>query len=101
MAAAEPTPAAESSQTEVKKTEKKEQKAKQAKDTATAKAATEASAAAESSVKRSRQVLVFGVPVDMNKKQFRAIATKAFRKTDVDLLKEVCVLMQRAWTHLL
>ena len=53
----------------------------------------EASLAAESSVKRSRQVLVFGVSVDVNKKQFRAMATKAFRKTDVDLLKEVTNLL--------
>lgn len=63
----------------------KEQKpAKAAKQVANKEAAAE-----ESHIKRSRQVLVFGVPVDLNKKQFRAITTKGFRKTEVDLLKEV------------
>lgn len=51
-----------------------------------------AAAADAAHVKRSRQVLVFGVSVDVNKKQFRAIATKGFRKTDVDLLKEVLII---------
>ena len=41
-------------------------------------------------IKRSRQVLVFGVPTDLNKKHFRAIAVKG-RKTEVELLKEVCI----------
>jgi hypothetical protein len=39
-------------------------------------------------VKGSRQVLVFGVSTDLNKKHFRAVAVKG-RKTDVDILKEV------------
>lgn len=43
------------------------------------------------SIKKSRQVLVFGIPMDINKKHFRALATKGFRKTEVDLLKEVNV----------
>lgn len=51
-------------------------------------AGTEA-ASSEPTVKRSRQVLVFGVSMDVNKKHFRAIGTKGHRKTEVELLKEV------------
>lgn len=50
--------------------------------------AKKADAAAAAVVKGSRQVLVFGVSTDMNKKHFRAVAVKG-RKIDVDILKEV------------
>lgn len=47
------------------------------------------------SIKKSRQVLVFGIPMDINKKHFRALATRESKKTDVDLLKEVRTILVR------
>lgn len=65
-----------------KKQQKKHSKAKQDKSD-------ECSVVGGDSIKKSRQVLVFGIPVDINKKHFKALATRGFKKTEVDLLKEV------------
>jgi hypothetical protein len=43
----------------------------------------------EMGIKKSRQVLIFGVSMDVNKKHFKALGVKASRKTEVELLKEV------------
>ena len=41
-------------------------------------------------INRSRQILVFGVPVDVNKKQFKLIISKVARKgSEVELIKQV------------
>lgn len=42
----------------------------------------------DGSVRKSRQVLIFGIPMDVTKKHFRAISTRGYKKTEVDLLKE-------------
>lgn len=65
---------------------------------AAAKAKVEAAAPAadthDGSVRKSRQVLIFGIPMDITKKQFRAISTRGYKKTEVDLLKEVHNIIQ-------
>lgn len=48
-----------------------------------------ADGASEASIKRSRQILVFGIPVDINKKAFKMTVSKISKKTDVELIKEV------------
>eukprot|EP01034_Spumella_vulgaris_P022073 gene22073-28168_t len=45
-------------------------------------------AASEASIKKSRQILVFGIPVDINKKAFKMSVSKISRKADVELIKE-------------
>ncbi len=41
-------------------------------------------------INRSRQILVFGVPIDVNKKQFKLIISKVARKgSEVELIKQV------------
>ena len=42
----------------------------------------------DGSVRKTRQLLIFGIPVDITKKHFRALATRGSKKTEVDLLKE-------------
>lgn len=43
----------------------------------------------EASIKKSRQILVFGIPTDINKKAFKMAVSKLSRKADVELIKEV------------
>jgi hypothetical protein len=45
----------------------------------------------EASIKKSRQILVFGIPTDINKKAFKMAISKLSRKADVELIKEVFV----------
>ncbi len=42
----------------------------------------------EASIKKSRQILVFGIPIDVTKKIFKRVLDKASRKTTVELVKE-------------
>lgn len=41
-------------------------------------------------IKKSRQILVFGVPVDISKKAFKMAMSKISKKSEVELIKEVC-----------
>lgn len=40
-------------------------------------------------VNHSRQIVVFGIPIDVNKKIFKSVLQKVSRKAVVELLKEV------------
>lgn len=42
-------------------------------------------------IKKSRQILVFGVPVDISKKAFKMAMSKISKKSEVELIKEVCL----------
>ncbi|KAJ1426425.1 hypothetical protein B484DRAFT_480150, partial [Ochromonadaceae sp. CCMP2298] len=40
------------------------------------------------SVRRSRQLLIFGIPIDLNKRGFKTLALRGHPKTECELLKE-------------
>ena len=70
-------------------TDKQEKKVVKAKPVP---AAAPASDVHDGTVRKSRQVLIFGIPMDITKKHFRAISTRGYKKTEVDILKEVSFL---------
>ncbi len=53
------------------------------------KSAAEVTTETHESIKKSRQILVFGVPVDVNKKAFKMAISKISKKAEVELIKEV------------